>query len=370
MIHVVEISDPETLENHRLLWGKLLAQTPRASFFQSLDWLQCLWRHYGAGCRFRILVISAAGEPLGILPLYIRRQSTRLGMLRVLGYPLLDWGTFYGPVGPNPTATLIAGLNHLRRSERDWDLIELGWTGTALDRGRTRRAMSLNGFSPQIGEPRPVALVQLADSWEAYWASRTSRWRNNVRRSEKKLAQGCEVRHVRYRPAGAARGDGDPAWPLFDECLRIAEASWQGRSTTGNTLTHPEVLAFLRDAHEAAARAGSLDLNLLYVGDRAVAFNYAYHYRGYVFGLRTGYDPATGEDGAGSVLQARMIEDCFARGDRLYDLGADYLDCKRYWLNQTEQTMTYTCYSPDSARAQLLRGKRWLSGWLGTRRSA
>ena len=34
-----------------------------------------------------------------------------------------------------------------------------------------------------------------------------------------------------------------------------------------------------------------IDLNLLLIDERPVAFNYAYHFRGYVFGLRTGYDP-------------------------------------------------------------------------------
>ncbi len=357
MTHVVEINDPDTLANHRLLWGKLLSLTPRATFFQSLDWLLDFWRHFGQGCDFRILVVSAPDEPIGILPLYVRSQPSRLGAMRVLTYPLLDWGTFYGPIGPNPTATLIAGLGHLRRTPRDWDLLELGWVNAAVDRGRTRRAMSAKGFEPLEGPTRQVALVNLAGTWDDYWAARTSRWRNNVRRSEKKLAEEGPVSYLRYRPPGVANGDGDPRWELFEACLEIASSSWQGSSQTGNTLTHTEVLPFLRDTHEAAARAGTLDVNLLYVGERAVAFNYAYHYQGNVFGLRTGYDPVAGGNGAGSVLQARTIADCFARGDRLYDLGAGYLPCKRYWLNQMEESQTFTWFSPRAPRAQLLRAK-------------
>ena len=68
-----------------------------------------------------------------------------------------------------------------------------------------------------------------------------------------------------------------------------------------------------------------LDLNLLLVGGAPVAFNYAYHCLGNVFGLRTGFDAALAAEGAGSVLQHRMIQDCFARGDRIDDLGPGYL---------------------------------------------
>ncbi len=81
-----------------------------------------------------------------------------------------------------------------------------------------------------------------------------------------------------------------------------------------------------------------------------MAFNYAYHYRGYVFGLRTGYRREPELAGAGSVLQARMIADCFARGDTHYDLGADYLDCKRYWLNRVETSRGWAWHSPRAPR--------------------
>ncbi len=48
MIRVLEINDPESLANHRLVWSKLLPLTPRGTFFQSLDWLLAFWHHHGA----------------------------------------------------------------------------------------------------------------------------------------------------------------------------------------------------------------------------------------------------------------------------------------------------------------------------------
>ncbi len=127
MTRVVEINDLESLAGYRLLWNMLLQQTPVASFFQSLDWLEAYWRHFGHDQRLRVLVVHAAGDPVGILPLVVRREPMRLGSVRVLTYPLHDWGSFYGPIGPNPTATLIAGLGHVRRTRADWDLLDLRW---------------------------------------------------------------------------------------------------------------------------------------------------------------------------------------------------------------------------------------------------
>jgi hypothetical protein len=279
----------------------------------------------------------------------------------VLTYPVEDWADFYGPIGPNPSATLLAGIGHLQRSERDWELIDWRWVNSGNnDHIRMHHAFAVKRMPVVEGVYAVSSQIDTSGTWQDYWASRTSRWRNNVRRSEKKLAEHGKITYLRYRPQGAALDDGDPRWDLYEACEDIARRSWQGSLPTGNTLSTETVRPFLRDVHEAAARAGGLDVNLLYVGGKPVAYNYAYHYRGNVFGLRTGYLPDDACTGAGTVLQQRTIEDCFARDDHTYDLGAEYLDCKRYWKTSDVPSYRYTYYPPGHARAQMLRLKRWL----------
>ncbi len=255
MLLIEEINEIDALASLRPAWDQLLAATPAATFFQSLDWLEVFWRHYGHRGRLRALVAHDDDGPIGILPLWVHRPRTRLGRLRTLTYPLLDWGTFHGPIGPNPTATLLAALGHLKRSRRDWDVLELHWTRASQDRDRTPRAMAASGLAPVAAPERRVAMIDLTGSWASYWAGRASRWRNNVRRSEKILGRLGAIDYFRHRPGSQAAGDGDPRSELFDKCLEIAAQSWQGDSASGNTLSHGEVAPFLRDAHLAAARA-------------------------------------------------------------------------------------------------------------------
>lgn len=364
---VREINDLDELAGFRSQWSSLLQQTPGASFFRSLDWLEAYWTHFGVGQRLRVLIVHEGGRPVGILPLVVRSRR-RLGSVRVLTYPLDDWGSFYGPIGRDPALTLLAALEHIRRTRRDWDLIELAWVDAlGSDHGRTRLAIDGAGMGALTERRQVSALVDLAGrgGWEAFWASRTSRWRNNVRRSEKKLAERGQVTYLRYRPAGSVGGESDPRWELYDECERIARASWQGTSHTGTTLTHAAIRPFLRDCHQRAAAGGALDLNLLLVDGRSVAFNYAYHYGGYVFGLRTGFDGGAGFEGAGTVLQARMIDDCFERGDHTYDLGPGYPECKRYWQTHARYGYRYTHFPSHVPLAQLVRAKRSVERWIG-----
>lgn len=360
MYHVREINDLDGLAQYRLLWNALLPQTRNATFFQSYDWLESYWRHFGDGQRLRVLIVHVDDEPIGILPLVVTTDSTRVGAVRVLTYPLHDWGTFYGPIGPNPTATLRAGLEHIHNSPRDWDLLDVRWVDAECsDRGRTARAMEAAGFVPHEQPWTQTAVVTMDRPWEEYWGSLQQKWRQNVRRNHRQLTERGKVTYVRYRPEGDAYADGDPRWDLFEACMEVARASWQGKSTTGTTMCHESVCAFLRDVHAAAARTGSLDLNLLLLDGRPIAFLYNYHYRGRVFGLRMGFDPALAGAGPGKVLMGMMLQNSFERGDRELDLGAGSLDAKRSWLTGLTTSYRYTHFPATALRANVLRLKRW-----------
>ena len=247
MAQVVEINDPAELAGYRLLWTKLYSETAGASFFHSLDWLETYWQYHGDRQRLRVLVVYAAGSPIGILPLVVRRETTRLGTVRVLTYPLADWGSFYGPIGPNPTATLIAGLGHVRRTEADWDLIDLRWIDGPEACDRTLRAMEIRGFSattacgPRAAGRARQELGRLLGRPQTDLAEERSLCR-------KATGDAWPGRVLAVPAAGTAWGDGDPNWPLYDTCESLATRSWQGSSTTGTTLSHEAVQPFLRAA--------------------------------------------------------------------------------------------------------------------------
>jgi CelD/BcsL family acetyltransferase involved in cellulose biosynthesis len=385
MIRVTEINSPQQLAGLQAIWTDLLAATPGGTFFQSFDWLETYWRFYGDGVaadeekklnvetlsaagrpeRLRVLLIEADREPIGILPLVVTTEPYRVGVIRVLGYPLAGWGSFYGPIGPHPAATLRAGLQHIRSTPRDWDLLDLRWIDTdGIDGGKTPQAMRAAGFNFDTQVWHQSAQVELHEGWEKYWSNRKSTWRSNVRRCERLLRRRGKVEYIRYRPSATATADVDPRWDLYDTCVELARRSWQGGSTTGTTLSHPTVRDYLRAAHQSAVRTGAVDINLLLLADRPVAFSYNYHFCGWVYGVRNGYDSATVQEGAGTVLMAKMLEDGCRRGDQLVDLGPNYLDCKRYWLTRLQPAYHYTHFHPARLRAQALRLKRIVRNWL------
>jgi CelD/BcsL family acetyltransferase involved in cellulose biosynthesis len=362
---IIEVNQPEDLLAYRADWDRLLSQTPQANFFQTLDWLLVYWKHFGHRQRLRTLLLFDGDELTGVMPLTVKPRPTRIGTMRVLAYPLDAWGTCYGPLGRRPAEVLAAGLKHLRRSKRDWDLIELDWTsGSRLPmvEGGFQRA----GLRTQTLRTIETSRIDLNSTWDEYWRNRSSKFRNNVRRCEKKLAQIGRIDVVHYRASDDPTGD--PRWDLYAMCEQVAASSWQAVVTEGNTITHERVREFLREMHLAATRRGAVSINLLLVNDQAAAFSYNYLYGRSLFGLRMGYDARFAKAGPGTVLLRHLVQHGFERGDQDFDLGEGDSPYKHLWRTDATPSFRVRHYPRMGLRSQVIRLRNWLGSGVALAR--
>lgn len=362
MADIVEINRLEDLESYRLAWNALLPQTPRASFFHSFDWFATYWKHFGHERRMRVLVVRAFGMPIGIVPLCVQHERYHIGDVRVLTYPLSDWGNWFGPVGPNQSVSMFMALQHIRRTQRDWDLLDLRWVpAERSDRSGTARALRAAGWNPRQETYQENSLVRMTDgSWDDYFTSRSKKWRHETRRQFRALQRTGKVTFERHRPEPQSCGDGDPRWDLFEDCLTVSRNSWQAQSQNGNTLCHEYVEPFLRDAHAMAAKLGMLDLALLRLDGKPAAFQYGYVLDGAVSSMRMGYDRQLSQQGAGNAVLNCTLEDSFHRGDKVFELGAGDFPFKRRVRTEVETSYRFTCYPWLAWRAQGVRFTQWL----------
>ena len=365
MAEVVEINNLEDLEPYRLAWNALLHQTPRSSFFHTYHWLENYWQHFGHDQRLRVLVILANGSLIGIIPLCVRTERYQVGKVQVLGYPLGDWGTWYGPIGPNQSASLTMALRYLRNQPRDWDMLDLRWVDPALS-SRVSRALQNVGWQSHVGSYQQVSVIQFGNTdWQGYNAALSKKWRHEIGRQARVLERNYKVSFERHRPQGSSCGENDPRWDLFDDCLAISERSWQSESKTGNTLCHGNVRHFLSTSHRIASHLGMLDMAVLKLDNQPVAFQYNYHYDGQLYGLRMGFDRSFAREGPGKVLMSRLIEDSFSRGDMSLDLGIGDFAFKRRFRTSVETSCRTSCYPWTAWRSQGVRLTRWIKNQLG-----
>lgn len=367
MADVVEVRDIHSLTHYQMLWNSLFAETPRSTFFHTFDWLQIYWRHFGHEQQLRVLVIKAGGQTLGILPLCVRDDRHRVMPVRTLTYPLDDWGDFYGPIGKNSTASLLLAMRHLATSQRDWDEIDLRWIDQdAADRGRTQRAMKMASLAPREESYAQSSVIRMRGTWDDYLASRDKKVRHELQRRLRRVKELGHVEFIRHRPAASRTGDGDPGWDLYDQCEQVSATSWQAKVERGNTLCHRDYRAYYRDAHQAAARLGMVDMTLLKIDGKPVAYGYNYHHQGRVLGLRMGYDQKFDRHGLGTAMMALSVRDGFERGDEELNMGVGNQKFKQRLRTHCEAS-TRLVHTPISAwRPQLLQASRWIASRCGS----
>ncbi len=359
MAGVIELNSLEALEAYRFVWHRLWQDTRRADFFLTHEWFATYWRHFGQDKAMRVLLVESEGEIIGLMPLVLGSRATAFGPIRTLTYPLDDWSGFYGPIGSQPTATLMTALRHVADSAEDCDLLDLRWIDRRRTDGlRTPTAMRQMGMRPLAQPWMEYPLIDLSLGWDGLQRARSGDRRREEDRLLRRLRERHHVRFERHRPAARRLGAGDPRWDLFDACVAVAERSWQGREATGTTLAHAGTRDFLRDLHAPAAQAGCLDVNVLFLDDRPAAYAYNYVHQGRVIGLRMGYDPGFKAVAPGVVLLRLMIEDSCARGDVEFDLGPGRTPLKQSWTREVAVSYRYTHYA-DSFRGRLLRLRRW-----------
>ena len=359
MITVAEINDIERLASLRLTWQSLWNRMRNPSFFGSLDWLEHYLRRFGSQQKLRALVVSVAGNPIGIVPLVVKRVSTRLGVVRALTYPLDGWGTFYGPVGPHSAATLMGAMRYLSNTRRDWDLIDLRYVDfERSDRGRTRKAMRAAGLQSYQRVWRPAVVVDMHGGWQEYWDTRSPDLQMEYEAREQQFSQLGRVSFDRYRPGGTICGETERRRDLFAAFEKLATANGNAdRPTAGDGLD------FLRDLHASAVDAGTVDLNLLSLNGKPIACAYNYHRGGLVEPVQIAVDPDT-MPGAECVLMGRMLHDSSERGDRTFLFNRQDTAVASPWQTSTLASYRYTHFAPMGPRATILRLNHCMKHWF------
>ena len=357
MITVAEINDIEQLDQYRFTWTGLLAKTPRASFTHSLEWLEAYWELFGQRQRLRALIVAVGGKVIGIMPLVVKSAASRLGPVRLLTYPLDGWGSTYGPIGPNPAATLTIAVRHLRNTPRDWDLLDLRYIENGSpNMRRTENALRGNRLPYLRRHWSDVNAVDFSDGWESFCASRSAEFPQQYRSATEALQSRGTVESVCFRPAGSSYEDADSRWDLF----QAAAQCWQRQPAFGSD---SPLGRLLKATHPAAVKAGMVDLQLLTLNGRPIASAYSYHYNGIVDGVQLGTAPGAPAE-AGTVLLGQLVQSALRQRDYRYVIGNAPESLTAAWSNHYEETLRYSHFAMWDLVAQCLRVKQHLNRWF------
>ncbi len=359
-MRVVEVNSIDGLPGLRLAWRSLLGDTPGAGFHQSCEWMEEIYRHQQPTSRLRVLLVTEGSEMVGILPFVQTLRSTPLGSLRVVGYPSDRWSPFQGPIGPHPTATLMAGLRYLSDIQHGWDVLELGGVNLAMpDYQRTRTALQVADMRFQeTDDGSPCDVIELQQQPNDFVASLRLVQRQPIASDEHRRIDRDVLTFERHRPRGAMYDDANPRWDLFERCLELPNENQQPDDVSKQ---------ILRNIHASACRSGAADMSVLRHGNEILACCYNVHIAGVlvcVFGGTSDSQlPTVVDRSFMHRLVARMLEDSVARHDVRWISRTEFSLAE--WSSAPLRRARFVHHRQNSASRLMRRMADWLPRRVG-----
>jgi CelD/BcsL family acetyltransferase involved in cellulose biosynthesis len=337
-------------------WNDAVERARMPYPFVRHEWVRTWWDSFGPSTRsarsgqapeLHIILVRDETGIAGIAPL-MRENATvyglpvrRLALLANDHTPRTDF-----VIAANADDTYRAIWSSLREEIDQWDVLQL----TQLPKtSPTITAMSQ--FAAAEGLPigtwknSDSPYLELAGTWDRYWASLPAKFRSNVRNRLTRLTQIGEPRLEILTDRSAITAALDDAW-------RLEASGWKDQEGT-SIGSDPARQAFYTLLAERAVDRGWLRLLFLTVGGQRIAVSYSAVYDDRLFLLKTGHDREYHTCSPFKLLTYFAVQDAYARGLREIDFLGDTEPWKQEWTPAARAHDWLFVFS-HSRRARLL----------------
>ena len=294
----LRIEPAGALASLRDAWSPLAERA--GNVFTTWEWASAWWRHYGEGRRAQPLACrDGDGRLVAILPMCIDRDRP-LRVARFIGHGAADE---LGPVcAPQDRAVAVDAL------ARAGVATDQPWGVLLAERlpGGTDWPSALGGVELRA-EASPV--VDVAGlTWDEYLGTRSSNFRSQVRRKERKLVREHGLEYRLCEEPDRLAGD---MGTLFD----LHRRRWVGGASEAFAGARA---AFHRDFAALALERGWLRLWIAEAGGQPVAAWYGFRYGGAEWYYQFGRDPDWDRYSVGLVLLAHTLREAVGDGVERY----------------------------------------------------
>jgi len=339
-VRVVETETEWALLQPR--WNTLLERTSNSTVFQSFEYLQCWWQHFG-GDRRLYIIVAERGDSLAIAPMQVVRSpwlGAKLPCLTFIGLPSeLDRCVLMCPDSEPDLRRAIVEFIATHRD--DWDNItlyeQLPDSPFLIE---LADALRRNGYRvATIAGPESPATV-ISGSWADLLATRSSSFRKSIRR---KTTQLSKIAPPRLEFLDAA----DAVLPALARYRAVEAASWKPDAKLG-VAKSPAHWAFWQDVTRRFASLQAVQFKFLTVGERTVAGTFGLLWNRQFYSLHIAHDDDYAEYSPGVLLTALELEAAFARGDcDRFDFLGGFLANKDSWATTITPTVALYANRPS-----------------------
>ncbi len=265
----------EELQSFEPEWLRLWHSSPRATPFQSPQWLLPWTRHLFGGGEIWAVVMRDGADAVGFAPLFCWGTETRT--VSFLGAGISDYGDMLcAPERERECAALMSDFLDSRRER---------WAELDLQEIPENSAL-LNRYPHQ-----PCSVCPVLDL-KTFPAEMDSKHRTDLRRARNKLAKGFDPQFT---------------WEQnLDPFLRLHAMRWSA--------LEPALVRFHREVANNFAQTGNLRLAMLSLNGAPAAAIYAFTAVDTLYCYLSGYDPELAKLSPGSVLLGWVVDEAIREG--------------------------------------------------------
>lgn len=323
-------------------WNELLAHTANSTVFQTFEYLQCWWQHFGRDRRL-FIIVAERDDALAIAPMQIVRSpwmGAKLPCLTFIGLPSeLDRCVLLCPESDADLRTAIVDFIATRRD--DWDNItlyeQLPDSPFLLELSQAlRRSGYLVATIPGPESPATV----FSGSWADLLATRSSSFRKGIRRKTAQLSKIAP-------PALDFVDASDAVLPALARYRAVEAASWKPDAKLG-VAKSPAHWAFWQDVTRRFGDSRAMQFKFLTVGEHTVAGTFGLLWNRQFYSLHIAHDDAYAAYSPGVLLTALELEAAFERGDcDRFDFLGGFLANKDSWATTITPTVALYANRPS-----------------------
>jgi hypothetical protein len=363
-------------------WNDALARGPRDEPMLRHEWMRAYIENFAPGATLRTFVARAGREIHAAVPLIeTRDRSTDTCHL-----PMTTWslpvndhsqrgGVLLGRRWKEGLEAIWRALRTLQQSH-SWDRLRLRdlpegageWELRALaERDRYPCGLWVSLRSPYLplpelpapgarpqgsGQNKVEKLPSAGGRFELVEAALDGKFRQNLRRRRRRLAEKGEVKYVLLDGKDAAALDEGLA-----DFFTIEGSGWKGKGGTA-IAQRPELVGFYTQIARDAAKRGALALGFLELSGQRIAAHLSMVHAGKHYLLKLGYDEALHEFSPGQQLTTDAIRDSCTRGLREFDFLGPCMEWKLDWESKLRQHTWLTIFRP-TIRGRLVHEARY-----------
>jgi len=339
MVSIDIIMDPIDMNAYRQAWDNLFssaAYEPSTSY----EWTNALkLNHTKLFSKFFLIKLEKNNQITGLIPM-IAKEEKLFGKALVTISPISELYNTHSDFLINECSEEIicAVMESLAKLPFRWDLFRLT---RILDENQLLnsfdKALSKIPFHYRTQYEPPSFHLALDDSLEKYLSKRSGKFRNYLKRMQKKLAAHGELQFIKIENEQNFE-------EIFGSLIEIEQKSWKHDHGTAISAVERQT-GFYRDLCFEAIKSKRLHLLFLFLNNIPIAYDMGFIHGNQYSYLKTSFDNQFKPFSPATILRAKLIELLIDDGIRQFDFPGEPYTWEKQWTDDVRWHKSFVVFN-------------------------